>query len=282
MGPCFSKAKYKDSSADSHTQLELMLFPTHVLKHIKSNLNIKDRSLSDSFDYEQTFNRHNDITVMFVDVVKFTPLIMNKDPLVITRFLHSLFLHIEDIKSKYPTIKKIETIGDCIVFAEGLFLEESNPLIMIEFAEAILTKLSKLSYEKKKIDVRIGIDIGEIGTCVIGSYTPRLCIFGDTVVYASRLQSSGKPNEITCSERFQTFITDKIVIKRFSDNPERRNNLQCIFPGEYNVIKSRFSERHENTEMKGLPPSTTYTYPYIEDDRKRESMESCSKILEKH
>lgn len=279
MGSCFSKRKYKEPSIDRHTPLELMLFPPHVLQHIKENINKSNQSLSDSFDYEKTVDRHQNVTIMFIDIVNFTPLITNKDPLVITRFLHCLFRHIEDIKSNYPTITKVETIGDCIVFAEGIFSKEHNPLVMVEFAEAILDKLSKLTYNSKKIDVRIGIDIGEIGTCVIGSYAPRLCIFGDTVVYASRLQSAGQPNEITCSERFQNYITDKLIIKRLSEVSDKLNGSQF---SEDNLIRSRFSEKHENTEMKGLPPSTTYSYHHIENNDGRISFESFSKILEKH
>ena len=248
MGQCMSKYP-------PHTPLELLLFPPHVLTYIKANIDAKTGSLSESFDFEQTFNRHQNVTVMFIDIVKFTPLIMNKDPVAIARFLHSLFLHIEQIKRKYPTINKIETIGDCIVFTEGLFLSTSQPLRIIEFAEEILKQLSKLSYDSKKINVRIGIDIGEIGTCVVGSYAPRLCIFGDTVVYASRLQSSGQPNEITCSERFQSYIIQDAVTKRFSD-------------------------RNENTEMKGLPSATTFTYHPV-DTNTRISLEECSRILRK-
>jgi class 3 adenylate cyclase len=253
MGQCVSK--YHAKEEDRHTPLELLLFPPDVLTYIKANLDTTTGSLSESFDYEKIFHRHHNVTVMFIDIVKFTPLIMNKDSKVIARFLHSLFLHIEHIKRKYPTIKKIETIGDCIVFTEGLFSSTPQPLRMIEFAEEILKKLSRLSYESKKIDVRIGIDIGEIGTCVVGSYAPRLCIFGDTVVYASRLQSSGKPNEITCSERFQSYVNEDAITKRSS-------------------------ERHDNIEMKGLPPATTFSYHHDDTDRKT-SYEECSRILRK-
>jgi class 3 adenylate cyclase len=254
MGLCESSTKHDTNDEQPHSPLESMLFPDKILTYVKSHIDEEKGSLTTSFDFEQTYNDHTNISVMFIDIVKFTSLVINKDPKTIAKFLHSLFLHIETIKDDFPTIKKIETIGDCIVFTEGLFFDTSAPYKMIEFAEAILLKLSKLSYESNNIYVRIGIDIGNIGTCIIGAYVPRLCIFGDTVVYASRLQSIGEPNKITCSVRFQNAI-----------------ELQ----------KVRLVEKRENTCMKGLAPSTTFTYCIEIDTIDTTIIEKCSNILYK-
>ena len=74
---------------------------------------------------------------------------------------------------------------------------------------------SFVSDDGHSIQIRAGIHLGPLVGCVMGSKTPRFCIVGDTVNYASRMESNSLPMQMHASEKIARYLmgNPKFVVK---------------------------------------------------------------------
>jgi hypothetical protein len=95
------------------------------------------------------------------------------------------------------------------------------------------TKYVKM--DEANVKLRIGINVGELVTGITGKLTPHYCCAGNTVVVASRMESTGSADRIHISSEMASIIKSL-----------RNSNL-------YNCIK-----REELTDVKGKGKMQTY------------------------
>uniref|UniRef100_A0A0K0D6H4 Guanylate cyclase domain-containing protein n=1 Tax=Angiostrongylus cantonensis TaxID=6313 RepID=A0A0K0D6H4_ANGCA len=119
-------------------------------------------------------------------------------------FLNDIFDRFDTIIKKHDAYK-VETTGETYMVASGVPNENEGRHIF-EIAECSLD-IREESYTyvvshcpEFKVRVRIGFHCGPIAAGVIGIRSPRYCLFGDTVNFASRMQSNCPPNQIQTSE----------------------------------------------------------------------------------
>jgi adenylate cyclase len=150
--------------------------------------------------------RESEASVLFMDIVKFTPRAEKMTPIAVGMFLNNFFTEMTEIIFKHNgTLDKF--IGDAIMATFGVPLESSDHAERaIGAALEMMDKLRELNSQaeaENRVQVRIGIHSGKLISGDFGS-PKRLefTVLGNTVNIASRLESTvAGCDEIAVSEQ---------------------------------------------------------------------------------
>jgi PAS domain S-box-containing protein len=183
-------------------QSETLLFQI-LPRDIVVRLNAGEKDISFSIE---------SVTVMFIDIVKFSEYAANLTPQDIMGNLSQIFAEFDQACSKYPLLIKIKLIGDVYMCAGGLFSPDVAPAShaeqMVRFAVDALQVIEAVNEQfGAALAVRIGINSGgPILAGVLGTDRPTFDIIGDPINIAARLQSTDPPGKIHISEGTQSLI----------------------------------------------------------------------------
>ena len=136
-------------------------------------------------------------SILFADVVDFTPWSERLQPEEVVGCLDLLFSHFDGLSEDYG-LEKIKTIGDCYMVAAGVPTPRPDharalALVALDMLDAMREhdELAALGLE-----LRIGINSGPVVAGVIGRKRFLYDLWGDAVNTASRMESHGAPGRI--------------------------------------------------------------------------------------
>ena len=183
-------------------RLLLNVLPASVASRLKES----DEVIADGFA---------SATVLFADIVGFTPLAQDLAPADAVVLLDRVFAGWDDLAARHG-VEKIKTIGDAYMVAGGLPSERED------HAEAIADMALEMASEAERcagerglpLEVRIGIDTGPIVAGVIGRAKFTYDLWGDTVNTASRMESHGVPGAIQVTERTYERLRERYELSR--------------------------------------------------------------------
>ena len=144
--------------------------------------------------------RFDDASVLFADIVGFTPLSARLSPTELIESLNRVFSGFDELADHHK-LEKIKTIGDGYMVAGGLIEQNADHLAaMATMALAMHENVRKLNSELGGLSLRIGLQVGSVIAGVIGIRKFIYDVWGDTVNTASRLESHGAPGRTHVSE----------------------------------------------------------------------------------
>ncbi|MBE9111323.1 adenylate/guanylate cyclase domain-containing response regulator [Nodosilinea sp. LEGE 07298] len=169
-------------------QLLLNILPRAVVDKLKQ----LEGSLAERFD---------DVTILFADIVNFTPLAAQISPLELVNWLNQIFSAFDRLAEQYQ-LEKIKTIGDAYMVVGGL------PLPRLDHAETIMEMALAMQAaaahitrnDGQEFQLRIGINTGPVVAGVIGIKKFSYDLWGDAVNIASRMEAQGMPGKIQITE----------------------------------------------------------------------------------
>ena len=147
-----------------------------------------DRAIADSF---------RQATVLFADLVGFTPLSRGLGAEETVKLLNNIFTEFDRLALKYE-LEKIKTIGDAYMVAAGIPEPTADhEEKMALFALDMLAKIKDISRSyHAELNLRIGIQTGPVTAGVIGQKKFSYDVWGPTVNLASRMESHGVVGKI--------------------------------------------------------------------------------------
>lgn len=140
-------------------------------------------------------------TILFADIVNFTPLASELSPQELINLLNKIFSEFDALVDFYG-LEKIKTIGDSYMVAGGVPIPMDNHVSqMADLALAFNDKIKHFSaLQKRPFQMRIGINTGSVIAGVIGTKKFVYDLWGDAVNVASRMESLGEPGKIHVTE----------------------------------------------------------------------------------
>ena len=175
-------------------------------------------------------NSHDSATVLFADLAGFTDLSRKMTASDLVAMLNDLFSAFDDLAFQHGA-EKIKTIGDAYMVAAGLVPDQEDHADRMGRLALGMQQAFKDFTDRHglSISLRIGIHSGQVVAGVIGKRKFAFDLWGDTVNLASRMESTGLPDQIQISA-------------------ETRERLSARF---------HVTERGE-VEIKGHQPHQTY------------------------
>jgi guanylate cyclase len=170
---------------------------------IAERLKAETQTIADSFA---------EVSIVFADVVDFTPLAQRLLPAEMLGILDQLFSHFDALVERHG-LEKIKTIGDCYMAAAGV--PQPCPDHARRAARLALDMRDALGAsavaDQPGLQMRIGINSGPVVAGVIGTKRFLYDLWGDAVNTASRMESHGTPGEIQITRATYELLKDDFV-----------------------------------------------------------------------
>jgi len=177
-------------------------------------------------DHQAIADRFAEVTVLFADIVGFTELSARLEPDELVQMLNKIFSAFDDLAAELG-LEKIKTIGDAYMVASGLPEPRADHAVAAaKMALAMRDALARVNRDfGYSLRVRIGLHSGAVVAGVIGKRKFIYDLWGDAVNTASRMESSGVPDEIQCTRE-----TYELVKNEFECEP--RGTIKVKGKGE--------------------------------------------------
>lgn len=179
-------------------------------------LNILPRSIAEKLkdDTQTIADQFGAASILFADVVDFTPFSERLPAAEVVGVLDHLFTHFDAIAERLG-VEKIKTIGDAYMVAAGVPTPRPDharamALMALEMREAMRSADAVGHFG---LELRIGINSGPVVAGVIGRKRFLYDLWGDAVNTASRMESHGVPGEIQVTRATYELLEDEFDLR---------------------------------------------------------------------
>ncbi len=148
-------------------------------------------------------------SVLFADIVNFTPLAERISPEELVRLLDEIFSQFDGAAARLG-LEKIKTVGDAYMVVGGVPEPTGDSIETVVEMALEMQRIMQRSFDGA-LQLRIGIHSGSVVAGVIGRKRFAYDLWGDTVNVASRLEAHGVPGKIHVSPVVWEAVRDRYI-----------------------------------------------------------------------
>ena len=192
-------AEQKNMYQEKSDTLLLNILPKEIAAILKN----EERTIADHYD---------EASVLFADMVGFTPLAAKLPPVEMVELLNEVFSFFDSLLDKYG-VEKIRTIGDSYMVASGVPRgRPDHAQALVQMALEMRDYISTHTFHNgHQLSFRIGINSGSMIAGVIGLRKFVYDVWGDAVNVASRMESHGVGNAVQITQTTYELIKDEFL-----------------------------------------------------------------------
>src|SRR5919108_1164679 len=190
-------ARERDTAQARVEALLLNVLPAEIAQRLQAEPN----AIADHFD---------DASILFADVVDFTPLAGRLDAREVVTMLDRLFTKFDELVDRYE-VEKIKTIGDCYMAAAGVPRPRPDHAHALAGLALEMKKCARTCLPGSELRLRVGISSGPVVAGGIGRRRLLYHPLGGTGNMASRMESHGISDEIQVTRSTRELLRDDFV-----------------------------------------------------------------------
>jgi adenylate cyclase len=171
--------------------------------------------------------RHEDVAVLFSDVVGFTRYCDHTPPEEVLANLQDLVAHYEEIALAHG-LQKIKTIGDAFLAVAGVPHAVPDPVLAAARCGLEMVTAAR-SLPRVEWEVRVGIHCGPVVAGILGRRQYGYDVWGDTVNTAARVEHHGAVGAVTLSGTAWRRVADRCAGQPLGVVPAKgKANLELV------------------------------------------------------
>ena len=154
------------------------------------------------------------VSVLFADVVGFTAMSAAMDAVCVADMLRRLFVCLDDLALAYG-VQPVDVIGDAYLAAANLdtpCLDHAARLArfaVAAVAAAHTVPVDPAGHSGGHLRIRVGLHCGPVAVAVLSRAGGKRSLIGDTVNTASRMESTGRPDQVQCSGEMAQLLAEQ-------------------------------------------------------------------------